>query len=250
MSAAEAEFKRELDIFSAEGEDAIKFFYAGQTVHAVAASDKSVDRALNNAPMFWNTSLGALQTATLVTVGRVFDPNPKNHTITRLLNIAHDNLDIFSKQAFAARIREINATADEWLPERLHIAYEPTSEDFRRLKRCVATHRRTYEAHYRPLRNSVFAHRGVLERAELGALFANTNIPELEQLLVFLDRLHVALWQLFYNGYKPTLRAARFSVREMREQPLPQPEQRNLPERVMHETEHLLKSLSNCIGSK
>jgi HEPN superfamily AbiU2-like protein len=141
-------------------------------------------------------------------------------------------------------------TADEWLPEFLHRAYEPTSEDFRRLKRYVDTRRRTYVANYRPLRHGVFAHRGVMDRAEVGALFGKTNIRELQQLLVFLARLHEALWQLFYNGYKPTLRPARFSVKEMREQPSPQHEQHELQERLIHETERLLKSLSNCTGGK
>ncbi len=250
MSPVEAEFKRELDIFCEEGEAAIQFFYVGQAVHAVAAGDKSVVRALNSAPLFWNTSLGALQTATLVTLDRVFYTKRGNHSINRLLRIARGNLHIFSKQALAARIREISATADEWLPELLHTAYEPTFEDFRRIEGYVDTRRRTYMANYRPLRHRVFAHRGVLERAEVDALFENTNIRELQQLLVFLTRLHNALWQLFYNGHKPTLRPARFSVKQMRGRPSPQPEHCELQERLIHETERLLKSLGKCTGGE
>ena len=250
MSPIEAEFKRELHIFGMEGEAALQFFYAEQTVRAVAASDRSVLRALNNTPLFWNTSRDAHQTAALVTLGRVFDPKPTNHSVTRLLSIAHSNLHIFSKQTLAARMREMSATVDEWLQEFVDAAYEPTSEDFRRLKGYVATRRRTYEAHYRPLRHNVFAHRGVMNRAEVGALFEKTNIHELQRLLVFLPRLREALWQLFYNGRKPTLRPARFSVKEMREQPSPQRERHKLQEQLIHETERLLKSLCNCAAAK
>ena len=146
MSTPEADFARELEIFRTEAEAAIQFFYAWLAIHAVAGSNDSVTRALNQTPLFWNTTLGALQTATLVTLGRIFDSNPESHNIGRLLRIAQDHLDIFSKPALAARKRQDSRNADEWLPRYLRDACEPTSDDFRRLKRHVARHRKIYEA--------------------------------------------------------------------------------------------------------
>lgn len=244
MSSAEAEFKRELENFRTEGDAAVQFFYTWQAIHSVSGSDKTVFRALNRTPLFWKTTLGALQSATLVTLGRVFDPSPDNHSVTRLLNIAHGHLEIFSKDALAERKRELSANADEWLTEYLREAYTPNGNDFRRLKRYVAIRRRIYEENYRPLRHKVFAHRSASDSANLGPLFAKTNIRELQQMLVFLRRLHEALWQLFFNGYKPTLRPARYSVNRMREQPSPEPSQHQLQERLTHETEILLQSLT------
>ena len=90
----------------------------------------------------------------------------------------------------------------------------------------------------------VYIYNRALTQAEVGALFANTNIRELQQLLVFLSRLHEALWQLFFNGNKPTLRPTRYSVKQMRAQPSPQPKQAKLQERLVHETERMLKSLA------
>jgi hypothetical protein len=232
-----------LEIFRTEGDTAVQFFYAWQTVNAVASTDKAVFRALNKAPLFWNTSLGALQAGTLVTLGRVFDPKPEHHSVTRLLSIAHGNLDIFSKEALADRKRELSANADEWIAEYLRDVYVPTGDEFRRLKRYVATRRRAYEKNYRPLRHKVFAH-NASERADVAALFAKTNIRELQQMLVFLRRLHEALWQLFFNGYKPTLGPARYSVNRIREQPSPVHRQQQLQERLTHETEQLLRSLT------
>jgi hypothetical protein len=243
MASKALEFKRELEVFRTEGDAAVQFFYVWQTVNTVAGKDQSVHRALNRAPLFWNTSLGALQSATLVTVGRVFDPDPNNHSITRLLSIAHRNLDIFSKDALAERKRELSANADEWLPEYLKSVYVPDGDDFRRLKRYVAVRRRIYEENYRPLRHLVFAHRSASDSSDVAALFAKTNIRELQQLLVFLRRIHEALWQLFFNGNKPTLRPARYSVNRMREQPSPSPRRAQLQEWLTHEAEQLVRSL-------
>lgn len=243
MSNAALEFKRELEIFRTESDAAVQFLYAWQTVNAVAGTDSSVHSALNKAPLFWNTNLGALQAATLLTLGRMFDPDPDNHSITRLLGLAHRNLQLFSKEALAERKRELSPNADEWLPEYLNGVYVPSSDDFRKLKKYVATRRRTYEENYRPLRHQYFAHRSASESSDVAALFAKTNIRELQQLLTFLRRLHEALWQLFNNGHKPTLRPARYSVNRMRELPSPSPRQAALQERIIHETEQLVRSL-------
>ena len=194
MDSKAVEFKRELEIFRTEGDAAVQFFYTWQTVNAVAGSDQSVHRALNKAPLFWNTSLGALQSATLVTLGRIFDPDQKNHSITRLLSLAHSNLELFSKEALAERKRELSFDADEWLPEYLKGVHVPNSDDFRRLKRHVSVRRRTYEENYRPLRHQLFAHRSASESTDVAALFAKTNIRELQQLLTFFRRMHEALW--------------------------------------------------------
>jgi len=88
----------------------------------------------------------------------------------------------------------------------------------------------------------VFAHKQLLGPADIKALFAKTKIRELEQLLVFLSRLHEALWELLYNGWKPNLRPARYSVKAMREQPSPEHRRRAVQERLIHEIEQFLKS--------
>ncbi len=235
-----ADFETQLELFRTETESAIQFFYAWDAVHAVAAKDKAVFRLLNQAPLFWNTNLGALQSSTLVALGRVFDPDPKNYSVTRLLSFSHSNLDIFSKASLAARKRKSSANADEWLPEYLETAYEPNSDDFRRLKRYLADRRKIYETNYRSLRHKVFAHRGVATRAEVGEMFAKTNVREMQQLLVFLGRLHEVLWQLYFNGRKPTLVPARFSVKRILEQPSPNSKRGNLQERLVHETKAFL----------
>ncbi len=106
MTSPEAEFTRELEVFRTEAEAGVQFFYGWLTVHAVAGADKGVLRALNAAPLFWNTILGALQTASLIALGRVFDQDPSTHNINKLLKTAQSNLGIFSKEALAERKRQ------------------------------------------------------------------------------------------------------------------------------------------------
>lgn len=245
MPSPSSDFETQLELFRTEAQSAIQFFYAWDATHAVAAKDKSVFRLLNQAPLFWNTTLGALQASAFVALGRIFDPDPNNHSVTRLLALAHGNLDIFSMDALAERKRKLSQNADEWLEEYLKHAYVPTGEDFRRLKRYVAQRRKLYEQVYRPLRHKVFAHRGITTKAEVTDLFAKTDLRELRQLLVFLGRLYEALWQLYYNGHKPVLRPAKFSVNRMLEQTSPNVNNGELQERLVSEAQQFLKRHSS-----
>ena len=240
MSSTPAEFEAELALFRAEAESAIQFFYAWQSINAIASGNKAVLRLLNEAPLFWNTNIAALQASALVAMGRIFDPDPKNHSVTRLLSLAHSNLSVFSKDALAARKRKQSSNADEWLAEYLVSAYVPTTEDFRRLKRHVAKRRLIYEEKYRPLRHKVFAHRGVSDKAEVNRLFAKTAVREMQQLLTFLARLHETLWQLYFNGRKPSLRPARFSVKQILEKPSPNFRSGSVQERLVSEAQKFL----------
>jgi hypothetical protein len=242
----EAEFERELEVFRGETEGALQFFYAWLTVHAVAAEDRVVLRAMNRTPLFWNTTLGALQATTFIVLGRIFDPDTRNHSVSRLLSLAHANMGIFSRSALADRKRRQSANADEWLPEYLRTVYEPTTEDFRRLKRYVAERRRLYQSNYRDLRHLVFAHRSQTDEAQREALFARINIRELQKILAFLARLYEALWQLHFNGAKPTLRPQPYSVQRIRERPQPRHTPSRVQEKIVHETEQLLKTVASA----
>lgn len=244
MVQPEDVFANELEVFRTEAESGIQFFYSYLAVHAVAGEHKEVFRLLNTAPLFWNTALGALQTSTFIALGRVFDQQSK-HNIDRLLKIAQSNMAIFSKEALAGRKRRGSANADEWIDEYLRDVYVPDADDFRRLRRHVAKKRRVYEDNYQALRHQFFAHKEISAKEDVQSLFGKTNIRELQQLLIFLRRLHEALWQLYHNGRKPTLLPARYSVKRITEQPSPEHRGRALQERLTHEIEGFLKTAAN-----
>jgi hypothetical protein len=242
-SAKEGEFQRELEVFRIEVESAIQYHYARQAVHLVAAKQPALLKRLNETPLFWNTSLSGLQASAMIALGRIFDPDPKNHSVTRLLSIAQRNLDIFSKEALADRKRRESSKADEFLPDYLRDVYEPTPHDIQRLKGYVAIRRRTYESNYKALRHQIFAHRSVADRTEIDALFARTNVSELQELLVFLRRLYEVLWQLFHNGARPVFRSQRYSAKHILAKPSASPKLANIQERITHETVRMLRNL-------
>ena len=51
MHSPAADFEVQLELFRTEAESAIQFFYAWDSVHAVAARDEAIVRLLNQAPM-------------------------------------------------------------------------------------------------------------------------------------------------------------------------------------------------------
>jgi AbiU2 len=134
--SAEREFARELEIFRTEAEGGAQFFYAYLTLHAVAADNRSVHHALNRTPLFWNSSLGALQTATVIALGRVFDQQPPHNT-DRVLKSGQDHPDLISKESLATRKQGTASTPPERLRDSIASAYEPNPDDFRRLRSHV-----------------------------------------------------------------------------------------------------------------
>jgi hypothetical protein len=239
MTTPDAKFESELEVFRREEEEAIQFFYAYLALHAVAADHEEVHRVLNSAALFWNTTLGALQAATFMTLGRIFDQQSP-HNLDRLLRIAQDYPEIFSRNSLAARRQGRTEPSPEWVDEFALHAYVPTSADFRRLKTHVRKRRKIYESNYRELRHKVFAHRALTDQAAISALYARTNIRELQRLVTFLSSLYEALWQLFFNGRKPTLRPQRYSLKRIRDLPSPTVRRRGVQERIAHEIESFL----------
>lgn len=228
----EKAFERELEIFRTECESAAVFYYAYLTVHSVAA-DESVYNHLNTAPMFWNANLAALQLATFITLGRIFD-STSPHNIGALLKLARGHPEIFSKAALGARKKASGDSNPPWLEDYLDRAYIPKRSDFVRLEKHVQGKRELYEGNYKKIRNKVLAHKEIVDETRVAILFAKTKIDELQRLLVFLTRLYEALWQLFVNGRKPVLRARRHSMTRMRGEPsssyTPPPHERLVPQ--------------------
>ncbi len=236
-------FEHELEVFRKEAEAAIQFLYAYLAVHAVAADHKSVYQLLNQAALFWNTSLGALQTAAFMALGRVFDQKSP-HNLDVLIRMAQNHLEIFSKTALRHRKQGTNPAPPEWLDDYLRDVYEPTSEDFRRLRAHIHRWRKIYESNYRDIRHKLLAHKEVSEQAQADALFEKTNVKELQRMSVFLGSFHDAMWQLFYNGRKPVLRPRRYSLDRMRDNPLPPGWIKTVQEHIVHEVQQFLVAAS------
>ena len=210
MSVAEKDFEEELDAFRVSAETAAQFFYAFQAIHFITARDKTMLKQLDETPMFWNTSLGALREAMFIALGRVFDKSPTTHNVHRLLKIAQDNPDIFKRSAPRWHRQSESNEAGDYVPS----VYKPQHRDWRRLRKHISNWRKVYEASYRSIRNQVYAHQQRISPSEKVVFFKQTSYVELERLFAFLDALYEALREL-YSGHKPVIRYRRRSLVQM-----------------------------------
>ena len=211
----EARFERELEHFRHDSNAAAQFLYAWVSFHACANENKGIRRGVNERALFWNTALGAFQTSLFIVLGRIFDRNHQNHTLDRLLREATQNPSIFSRRALAQR-KSRQSPGTNWIKDYVQDAYVPSRKDFARLQRFASGKRKVYERVYQKIRHKVFAHSGISSRTQSDALFAKTNIRELERLVVSLGQLYEALWQLYVNGRKPVIQRPAYTVAALR----------------------------------
>jgi hypothetical protein len=99
--------------------------------------------------------------------------------------------------------------------------YIPKSNDFIRLEKHVNKYNNICKT-YSKIRHQIFAHKERLNEIFINRLYSQTNVREVQKLLIFLLRLYEALWQLFHNKQKPILRPMRYSIKSMRKEPLPE----------------------------
>jgi len=211
MSVTEKEFEDELETFRVSVGTATQFFYAFQTIHFLSSQDKAVLSLLNQAPVFWNTNIGALREAMFISLGRIFDKDKRTHNVDKLLKVAQDTPELF--KASAPRWCKQGDASKHF--DYVASIYEPNLRDWLRLETHVSNWRKVYVANYQSIRDKMYGHRERISLDKKVDLFNQTNYMELEKLFAFLDALHEALWWLYYNGHKPVIRYRRRSLMQM-----------------------------------
>jgi len=243
MSDLDEQFEHELEICRSEVEGSLQLLYGYLTVHAVAARDEKVLASLNKTPLFWNTCIYGLQNSFIIGLGRIFDQKSK-HNLDKIIRLAQDNSEIFSKESLAKRKRKGSSNADEWLGDNLKKVHVPSPTDFRRLRKLVKKYRKIYQSNYRDLRRRIFAHREASQQSEIDQLFRKTNILEMQKLFIFVYKIYKTLCELYHNGKKPILRPMRFSVNQFLHSNTKKWQNGSLQERMVWETRELLGILS------
>jgi hypothetical protein len=241
MQEIGANFEHHLEEFRKEVQGGTQFFYAMQAIHALAAANEKTLKTLNDASLFWNTNIGALQTSFFVTLGRVFDQKSA-YNIDTLVRLAQKNITLFSKSALAGRKRAQGSNADEWLPQYLRNAYEPSHDDFRCIRRYVKKYRTIYERNYDPIRDRIYAHKELARPSDKSSLFSQTRILELQRLFGFLNQLYTILWELYFNGEAPRFRRIPYSMTRMLQEERPRHRGRWVQEDIIDEVREFLSS--------
>ncbi len=240
----EARFVKDLEIFRAEAQSGAQMLYALLSLQATLAEKKNLRDAVNENPLFWKTALAAMQTSFFITLGRVFDTNSK-HNLFALLKYAEEHSEIFSLDSLAARKRAQSANADEWLQEYLAAAHVPIPEDFVRLRRRAQHYDRIYRKSYKKIRNKIYAHKEATDSSKVQSLFAKTKVRELENIFVYLNKVHDCLWELLSNGREPKLRSMPYSVNSIRRTKVPEYHFTLVQQQIVKESVAVLNQLRN-----
>lgn len=232
----EARFERELEHLRRDCNSAIQYLYVWLAFNDYLSESKQALAAINRTPLFWLANMSALQASLFITLGRIFDKNPKSHSIDRLLREAIKNPAIFSKASLARR-KHRQSPGAKWIRSHVSSAYIPTSADFRRLRRFVQAKRKIYGAAYGRIRHKVFAHNASGSSQKTDALFAKTKVGEIQRLLASLKAFYETMFQLYMNGQKPTIRQGGIlSTKQMQRRPASHRHNETLQERAFGET--------------
>ena len=243
MSTSRTEYEAELEIFRQEVETAAQLLYTHMAVHTVAARTPAINKMLNRNPYFWSTTLYALQCSGFIALGRIFDQRSP-HNVDKILKLAQLHSRLFSKAELADRKREGSSNADEWLADYLVDVYEPTPDDFRKLRKEVSARRVIYQEMCDRIRDGIFAHHDVSDPKEIAELFSKIKASRFQQLIVFLNRLHEALWQLYHNGRKPILKQMPYSAKRMVGTHIKKWQRRTIHQKVVKDTQEFLEKIS------
>jgi hypothetical protein len=208
----------ELESFRREANDCTTCLYAFLTIHAVGGQNRNVHRQLNEHALFWNTTLRALQTALLISLGRVFD-NRSKHNIAKLLGTMDGNRSVFTRKSLRTRKYATFSNDPAQLAGYMSDVVAPHKGDFRRMSKQVKRWRSAYGSVYKALRDKIFAHLELTDPAQIEQLFGQTNIRELEKMTTFLVRLHDAYWEAFHNGRPLAVRPMRHAVGRILKRP-------------------------------
>jgi hypothetical protein len=213
----DAEYRRQLNLLSGEIGEAAILYHQYEALNRLALDDEAVPNVLNLEPQFWRAHQHCAQAMMFITLGRIFDSDDHNYTIQRLLNATTGNLDLFSRDALAARKRELSPGEEPiWLLDYLSDAWFPTEpNDVRFLKKELRPHWKTFDQIYRPIRHTI-AHR-IMSDDEAGyQYFSRTNRKEVGEIIHFLRDLIGVLIDLYWNGRKPQLGQRDFSGEDER----------------------------------
>ncbi|MHB8070086.1 MAG: AbiU2 domain-containing protein [Desulfobaccales bacterium] len=211
-------------------------------INDVLGDNQKALNIVNRTPLFWLTISGALETSFFIALTRIFDRDSRTHNIGRLLKIVKSNIDFFSFEALKTRkIKDPNA--HEWIDEYMKDVYVPNVKDFQRLEKYVDKYRNISKT-YSNIRHKVFGHKERLNNGYILKLYSQTNIIEVEKLLIFMLRLYRAFWQLFHNGRKPILIPMRYSVKRMRKIPLPEWQRGSVQEKIVDQAQKFFDILS------
>lgn len=201
----EEKFLRELNIFKNETESLVRYVYSSGALTDVIVNNKSVGKAVNHNPVFWNSVLFSFTDSMFIVLGRIFDiDNQKGekNTIHTLFRQVDESKEIFSKELFLNRWIASHAQMLDYKDKYMEGFYEMSKDDWKKVKKLKSSLCKQYEELYRPIRDSV-AHRILTDNEQIKIQMDKVPVRDMEKFCTKLRNLHEGLWQLYHNGRGP-----------------------------------------------
>lgn len=193
-----AEFLDEYRMLRDEVYSATLSWHSYLTVNAEIAANENLLDALNRNPSFWVITVRALQHNAILTLGRIFDKDPRSMSIRILTKACTEHPEIFSREAL--RARRAKDEKQDWFEHYIANAFEPDAAHFKILEDEVTACIGIWNAAYEPIRNKVVAHRDRLSKEAVAELFAKTKVAEISDLLQRVYTIEYALQELLWNA--------------------------------------------------
>ena len=101
-------------------------FYTWKSINTIASKDNTIHTVMNKEALTWNAITHSLQTAALITLGRIFDTDHGALSVHSYLNKCISEINQFSPEYLRRRkLRLINGNQAPWLDEYLVNAEYP-----------------------------------------------------------------------------------------------------------------------------
>lgn len=205
IKTKEENFLKELNFFRNETESLVRYVYSHGALNDVIINNKSVEKAVNKNPAFWNSVLFSFTDSMFIVLGRIFDKNNskgEKNTIYTLFRQIDDNKEIFSKELFSNRWVISHAEMLDYKDTYMKGFYEMSMADWKKLKKLKESLTRQYQEKYRPIRD-IIAHRILTDNDQIKIIMSKVPARDMEKFCTKLRNLHEGLWQLYHNGRGP-----------------------------------------------
>lgn len=184
-------------------------YYSWKTINNVINEDDEVYACVNENSLFWGAVMYSLKSSAFMTLGRIFDTKGDTFSVDTLIDYSLKYPKIFSKEHLRKRkLASSDLTEDfldnEYLLERPDDIDSP--ENLRMLKDVTSSYKETFRK-YKKIRDKLHAHKSLHDIGKEKDLYRDTLIGELEEIIEFLRKIWVYLWELFHNGRKIDLEA-------------------------------------------
>ena len=195
-----------LDEYQSEIRVARNNFFLWKQMHRLAAEHEDVFALLNRNARSWNLMLHGLQVTYLITLGRIFDNDKRSVSLTTLLKNVEGSGHLLTRIGLESRrVAQSHGVRPDYLDTYLLKVDELSESDVFRMNVVAEDLSGAWKERYENIRNKVIAHKDMDTLPKQDELFSQTNMDELEDIILRLGQIGEVIWHFYANGNRTAL---------------------------------------------